>query len=71
MAGYEKAACLAVITAGDPEIRTLLDQGFAFVTNAFQADAAPFGGRSHRIRHPLLHWRGVAQERTAICFAGS
>jgi len=32
MAETEKEAYLALIAAHDPEIRTLLDQGFAFVT---------------------------------------
>ena len=39
MAENEKEACLALIAAHDPEIRTLPDQGFAFVTNAFKAGA--------------------------------
>jgi len=50
MAENEKEAYLALIAAGDPEIRTLLDQGFEFVTNAFKASAAPFDmkGRTDR-----------------------
>jgi hypothetical protein len=50
MAENEKEAYLALIAAGDPEIRTLLDQGFEFVTNAFKANAAPAGmkGRTDR-----------------------
>jgi len=32
MAANEKEAYLALIAAHDPEIRTLLDHGFAFVT---------------------------------------
>ena len=43
MAGNEKEAYLALIAAHDPEIRTLLNQGFEFVTNAFKAGAAPSG----------------------------
>ena len=43
MAENEKEAYLALIAAHDPEIRTLLDQGFDFVTNAFKAGAAPSG----------------------------
>ena len=43
MAETEKEAYLALIAAQDPQIRTLLDQGFAFVTNAFKVDAAPSG----------------------------
>src|SRR3989442_1004685 len=41
MAANEKEAYLALIAAHDPEIRTLLDHGFDFVTNAFKAGAAP------------------------------
>ena len=37
MAGHEKDAYLALIAARDPQSRALLDQGFAFVTNAFDA----------------------------------
>jgi hypothetical protein len=33
MAETEKEAYLALISARDPEIRALLDQGFEFVTN--------------------------------------
>jgi hypothetical protein len=52
MAENEKEACLALIAAQDQQIRTLLHQGFAFVTNAFKAGAAPSGmkartGRDH------------------------
>ena len=36
MAENEKKAYLALIAAHDPAIRTLLDQGFDFVTNAFK-----------------------------------
>jgi len=43
MAGNEKESYLALIAAADPEIRTLLDQGFEFVTNAFKASKAPAG----------------------------
>ena len=50
MAENEKEAYLALIAEGDPEIRTLLDKGFEFVTNAFKAGAAPTGmkGRTDR-----------------------
>jgi hypothetical protein len=41
MAANEKEAYLALIATRDSEIRTLLDQGFEFVTNAFKAGAAP------------------------------
>ena len=43
MAENEKEAYLALIAAGDPESRTLLEQGFEFVTNAFKASEAPAG----------------------------
>jgi len=50
MAENEKEAYLALLAARDPEIRTLLDQGFAFVTNAFKADAAPWGMKARTDR---------------------
>ena len=50
MAENEKEAYLALIAARDPEIRTLLDQGFAFVTNAFKAGAAPAGMKARTDR---------------------
>ena len=62
MAETEKEAYLALIAERDPEIRTLLDQGFEFVTNAWKSAprmtsrailvqlSAPFGGRRHRGR---------------------
>lgn len=53
MAATEKEAYLALIAARDPEIRTLLDQGFAFVTNAFKADAAPSGMQARTDREHL------------------
>ena len=43
MAGHEKDAYLALIATRDPQIRTLLEQGFAFVTNAFKVGTAPPG----------------------------
>jgi hypothetical protein len=43
MAENEKESYLAMIAAADPEIRTLLEQGFEFVTNAFNASEAPPG----------------------------
>jgi len=43
MAGDEKEAYLALIAQQDVQIRTLLAQGFEFVTNAFKAGAAPPG----------------------------
>jgi hypothetical protein len=45
MAGQEKEkdAFVALIAARDPQIRTLVEQGFEFVTNAFKAGAVPPG----------------------------
>jgi hypothetical protein len=43
MAGDEKQAYVALMAARDPQVRTLLDAGFEFVTNAFKAGAAPPG----------------------------
>jgi hypothetical protein len=47
-----------LIDARDPEIRTLLDQGFEFVTNAFKADAAPAGMKARTDRE---HMRRLQQ----------
>ena len=58
MAENEKEAYLALIAARDPEIRTLLDQGFAFVTNAFKAGAAPAG---MKVRTDRDHVRRLQQ----------
>ena len=54
----EQEAYLALIAARDPEIRALLDQGFAFVTNAFKADAAPSGMQAKTDR---AHMRRLQQ----------
>ena len=43
MAGHERNAYIALIAARDPQIRTLLEQGSEFVTNAFRTGAAPAG----------------------------
>ena len=59
MAATEKEAYLALIAAHDPKIRTLLDQGFAFVTNAFKAGAAPAGMKA---RTDQVHVRRLQQE---------
>jgi hypothetical protein len=59
MAGHEKEAYLALIAARDPEIRALLDQGFAFVTNAFKAGEAPPGLKARTDRE---HLRRLRQE---------
>ena len=59
MAANEKEAYLALIAAQDPEIRTLLDQGFAFVTNTFKAGAAPSGMKARTDRE---HVRRLQQE---------
>jgi hypothetical protein len=53
MAETEKEAYLALIAERDPEIRTLLDQGFEFVTNAFKADAAPAGMKARTDREHM------------------
>jgi|RhiMetdeSRZDD1v2_1073273.scaffolds.fasta_scaffold18574_3 hypothetical protein len=58
MAETEKEAYLALIAARDPEIRALLDQGFAFVTNAFKVDAAPSGMKARTDRE---HMRRLQQ----------
>ena len=59
MAQTEKEAYLTLIAAQDPQIRTLLDQGFAFVTNAFKAGAAPSGMKA---RTDQAHVRRLQQE---------
>jgi hypothetical protein len=59
MAKTEKEAYLALIAERDPEIRTLLDQGFEFVTNAFKAGAAPSGMKA---RTDQAHVRRLQQE---------
>jgi hypothetical protein len=59
MAENEKEAYRALIAAHDPEIRTLLDQGFDFVTNAFKAGAAPSGMKARTDRE---HVRRLQQE---------
>ena len=59
MAENEKEAYLALIAAHDPEIRTLLDQGFDFVTNAFKVGAAPSGMQARTDRE---HVRRLQQE---------
>jgi hypothetical protein len=59
MAEHEKEAYLALIAAHDPEIRALLDQGFAFVTNAFKAGATPPGVKARTDRD---HVRRLQQE---------
>ena len=59
MAETEKEAYLALISARDPEIRALLDQGFEFVTNAFKVGAAPAGLKA---RTDQVHVRRLQQE---------
>ena len=59
MAANEKEAYLALIAAQDPQIRTLLDQGFEFVTNAFKVGAAPSGMKA---RTDHAHVRRLQQE---------
>ena len=67
MAANEKEAYLALIAAHDPEIRTLLDQGFDFVTNVFKAGAAPAGmqARTDREHVRRLQQAGYQVEVTA------
>ena len=67
MAQTEKEAYLALIGERDPEIRTLLDQGFEFVTNAFKAGAAPAGmkARTDREHMQRLQQAGYQVEVTA------
>jgi hypothetical protein len=59
MAGHEKDAYLALIAARDPQIRALLEQGFAFVTNAFKVGTAPSGLKAKTDRD---HVRRLQQE---------
>jgi len=59
MAENEKEAYLTLIAARDPEIRTLLDHGFEFVTNAFKVGAAPSGMKARTDRE---HVRRLQQE---------
>ena len=67
MAENEKEDCLALIAAHDPEIRTLPDQGFAFVTNAFKAGAVPSGMQARTDREYVrrLQQEGYQVEVTA------
>jgi hypothetical protein len=48
-----------LIAARDPTIRALLDQGFAFVTNAVKAGAAPPGIKAKTDQE---HMRRLRQE---------
>jgi|RhiMethySRZTD1v2_1073278.scaffolds.fasta_scaffold161452_3 hypothetical protein len=59
MAEHEKDAYMALIARQDPQIRTLLDQGFEFVTNAFKAGAAPPGIKA---KTDLEHLRSLQQQ---------
>jgi hypothetical protein len=59
MAENEQEAYLVLIAAHDPEIRALLGQGFAFVTNAFKAGAVPSGMKARTDRD---HVRRLQQE---------
>jgi hypothetical protein len=67
MAENEKETYLALIAAQDPQIRALLDQGFAFVTNAFKAGAAPSGMKTRTDRDQMrrLQQEGYQVEVTA------
>jgi len=68
MAENEKEAYLALIAAGDPEIRALLDQGFEFVTNAFKASAAPSGMKGRTDRD---HMRRLQREGYQIAISAA
>jgi hypothetical protein len=57
MAGQEKEAYLALIAARDPKIRSLLEQGFEFVTNALKAGAAPPGIKANIDREQVRRLR--------------
>ena len=67
MAKQEKEASLTLIAAQDLQIRALLDQGFACVTNAFKAGAAPSGikARTDRDHVRRLHQEGYQAEVSA------
>ena len=59
MAGREKDAYVALIAQRDPQIRTLLEQGFEFVMNAFKAGSAPPGIKA---KTDLEHVRSLQQQ---------
>ena len=67
MAQSEKEAYLAVIAARVTQIRTLLDQGFEFVTNTFKVGAVPSGikARTDRDHVRRLQQEGYQAEVTA------
>ena len=66
MAEAEKDADIALIAARDPQSRGLVEQGFAFVTNAFKAGAAPPGmqGKTDREHVRRLEQAGYQVEVT-------
>jgi len=59
MAGHEKDTYLALIAARDLQIHALLEQGFAFVTNAFKVGMAPPGLKA---KTDWEHVRSLQQE---------
>jgi hypothetical protein len=59
MAGQGKDAYIALIAQRDSRIRTLLDQGFEFVTNALKAGAVPPGVKAQTDQE---HVRKLQQE---------
>ena len=63
MAGHEKDAYLALIAARDPPIRALLEQGFAFVTNALKVGTAPPGLKAKTDRD---HRRSLQQQSSQV-----
>ena len=67
MAQTEKEAYLALMAAQDPQIRTLLDKGFACVTNAVKAGTAPSGmkARTDQAHVRRLQQAGYQVEVTA------
>jgi len=66
MAGAEQDAYIALIAARDPQLRGLVEHGFAFVTNAFKAGAAPPGmkGKTDGEQVRRLHQAGYQVEVT-------
>lgn len=65
---YGRREYVKVMAAKDPAIRELVEQGYAFVTNAFRRDAAPRGIRATEVDvvQSRLQKEGY---RTAVAFA--
>jgi hypothetical protein len=66
MAGEEKDVYIAVLAARDPQIRSLIAQGFEFVTNAFKTGATPPGmkGKTDKEQVRRLQQAGYQVEVT-------